>query len=86
MSPVQHAYRRHHSCGTALMELDMRIQDAGNRFKNSELVCTNQSAAFNLVMSEIILAKMEVLGMDMLSRKLVESYLSLRSTQCRVGK
>ena len=68
------------------MKLDMRIQDARNRHKNSVLVCTDQSAAFNLVMSEIILSKMVVLGMDMLLRKLVESYLLGCSTQYRVGK
>ena len=86
MSPVQHAYRRSRSCSTAWMELDMRIRDAQNRFKHSVLVCTDQSAAFNLVTWPIILAKLEILGMDELSRRLVKSYLTGRMTQCKVGK
>ena len=71
MSLVQHAYRRSRSCSTAWMELDMRIRDAQKRFKHSVLVCTDQSAAFNLVTWPIILAKLEILGMDELSQWLV---------------
>ena len=53
------------------MELDTRIQDARNRKKVCALLCTDQSAAFNLVKSDIILAKLETFGVGKSSRNMI---------------
>ena len=47
---------------------------------------TDQSAAFNLVKSSIIVAKLRKFGVEETALKMVESYLTGRSTQCIVGK
>ena len=47
---------------------------------------TDQSAAFNLVKSSIIIAKLRKFGVEETALKMVESYLTGRSTQCIVGK
>ena len=85
MSPVQNAYRKKRSCSTCWLEIDTRVADARNRGRHVCLLCTDQSAAFNLVKKDIMMAKLELLGVDKWSRDLLNSYLTGRTTQTRVG-
>ena len=86
MSPVQHAYRRGCSCLLAWADLDTLDQDTRNRGKQAALLMTDQSAAFNLVKSSIIIAKLRNFWVEEMALKVVESYLTGRSTQCIFGK
>ena len=83
-SPSQHAYRRCRSTESALIELDTIVQKARNEDKVVALVLTDMSAAFNLIKKDILLSQLEVYGFDERSREMVESYLSNRTTKCRV--
>ena len=49
------------------------------------LMCTDQSAAFNLVKADIIVSELRVFGVDEASLLLIRSYLTGRSTSCTVG-
>ena len=84
LSSTQHAYRKNKSCLSAWVELDTRIQDARNRKKVCALLCTDQSAAFNLVKSDIILAKLETFGVGKSSRNMIGNYLTGRKTKTKI--
>ena len=85
MSPVQHAYRKNRSCQSAWLEIDTLVARARNEGRSAALMCTDQSAAFNLVKADIIVAKLRVFGLDEASLHLIRSYLTGRSTTCTVG-
>ena len=67
------------------MEIDTRVADARNRGRHVCLLCTDQSAAFNLVKKDIMMAKLELLGVVRCSCYLLSSYLTGRTMQTRVG-
>ena len=83
-SPSQHAYRRCRSTESALIELDTIVQKARNEQKVVALLLTDMSAAFNLIKKDVLLSQLEVYGFDKKSREMVGSYLSQRTTKCRV--
>ena len=67
------------------MELDTVVAAARNEGRLAAVLCTDQSAAFNLVKSSIIVSKLRVFGVMESALKLIESYLTGRSTVCTVG-
>ena len=81
----QFAYRPNKSTVISLMELDTRVQLARNRGHVAMLVCSDQSAAFNLVQSQLLLIKLKEYGLDTCSLRLVESYLKERKTRVKVA-
>ena len=83
-SPSQHAYRCKRSTESALLELDTHIQKARNEGKVVALILTDMSAAFNLIKKDILLSQLKIYGFSAKSRRMVGSYLSKRSTKCRI--
>ena len=64
MPECQHAYRKARSCQSAWLELDTIVQKARNEGRLAGLLCTDQSAAFNLMKANIIVSKLCVFGVD----------------------
>ena len=48
-------------------------------------MCTDQSAAFNLVKAEIIMAKLKAYGLEKHARAIIKDYLTGRKTQTVIG-
>ena len=86
MNKAQHAYRHMRSTQTAWLELDTLVASARNSGMSAGLLCTDQSAAFNLVKADIIVAKLRVFGVQETALRLIRSYLTGRSTVCTVGQ
>lgn len=82
---TQHAYRTGRSTITALTDVDTFIQKHRNDGKAVALVLTDQSAAFNVLDADILVARLEVLGVGPTARKIIRDYLSGRQTKCRVN-
>ena len=85
LSETQHAYRNNKSCMSAWVEIDTHVQRARDRGKVCALMCTDQSAAFNLVKADIILAKLKVYGVDKQTLSMIKDYLTGRKTQTVIG-
>ena len=56
-----------------------------NQGRISVILMTDMSAAFNVIKSEVLLTKMRHYGFDKWTCKLVEDYLSGRSTKTKIG-
>ena len=83
-SESQHAYRRARSTQSALLDMDTFINEARNRNRMVAVVCTDMSAAFNIIKKEVLDIKLEAYGFDEASRALVDNYLTDRKTVCQV--
>ena len=84
-SVSQHAYRSGRSCSTAHQDADTIINSMRNQGRISVILMTDMSAAFNVIKSEVLLIKMKHYGFDKWTCKLVEDYLSGRSTKTKIG-
>ena len=81
LHPNHHGSRKGHSTATALIQMyDVwtKAVDEGNMVG---VMMIDLSAAFNMVDHGILLAKLEILGLDLQALQLVDSYLAGR-TQC----
>ena len=85
LSETQHAYRNNKSCLSAWIEIDTHVQRARDKGKVCALMCTDQSAAFNLVKAEIIMAKLKAYGLEKHARAIIKDYLTGRKTQTVIG-
>ena len=85
LSPTQHAYRPHRSCATAWCEMDTWIQKSRDQGLHTSLVSTDNSAAFNVITSQLLVRKMELLGFTVQARAFVKSYMTGRQVTCHVG-
>ena len=61
------------------------VAAARNNREVTALLCIDQSAAFNLVKSSIIISKLRIFGVMESALLMIESYLTGRSTVCTVG-
>ena len=84
-SKSQHAYRRNRSTVSAWVEIDTNIRQAAEKGWTSVLVTTDLSAAFNTLSKEIMVPMMKATGVSDMAGKLIESYLSDRKTQVKLG-
>ena len=79
--PNSHAYRQHHNTETALISMYDNWVRAVDRGELCGVVCIDQSAAFDVVSHDILLAKLELYGFGQAELDWISSYLSGRS-QC----
>ena len=56
-----------------------------NQGRISVILMTDMSASFNVIKADVLLLKMKYYGFDRWTRKLVEDYLSGRSTRTKIG-
>ena len=86
LDPItQHAYRFGRSCVTAWVDLDTFISKNLNDGKVVGLVLTDQSAAFNVLQSDILVGRLKLLGVGESACNLVQDYLTGRKTKCSVN-
>ena len=85
LSFTQHAYRKSKSCGSAWQDIDTFVSKALSEGKVCGLILTDQSAAFNVLMKEILLEKLPLYGLSSDACKLIGNYLDGRSTMCQVA-
>ena len=81
LHPNHHGSRRGHSTATALIQMYdtwVKTVDEGNM---AGVMMVDLSAAFDMVDHDILVAKLEFLGLDLHSQRWVKSYLQGRS-QC----
>ena len=81
----QHAYRKAKSCGSAWQDIDTFVSKALSEGKVCGLILTDQSAAFNVLMKEILDKKLPLYGLSSDACKLINNYLDVRSTMCQVA-
>ena len=84
LSRNQHAYRSSKSTQTAWADLDTLIQKAVDSGKYVGILLVDMSAAFNLVSKEIIVPKLQKLGVGRFAAKLIHSYLTSRKSRVKV--
>ena len=83
-SRTQHAYRKVRSVSTALIELDTVVKSELNKGRCIAVLTTDISAGFNLVSKEILIPKMKKYGFGPKSCKLLNNYLTGRSTRVKI--
>ena len=84
LGPTQHAYRSSKSTNTAWADLDTLIQRGSDSGKYIGILLVDMSAAFNLVAKEVIIPKLQKLGVGRLAAKLIHSYLTSRKSRVKV--
>ena len=84
-SPSQHAYRANRGTVSCWLDIDTIVRTSLEKGRMSLILTTDLSAAFNTLQKHIMIPMMRLLGVDALSAKLLESYLSGRKTQVKVG-
>ena len=84
-NPNHHAYKKNHSTVTALLQLSDSIFEACNRNEITTLVTLDQSAAFDVLNHDTLLAKLALYNFGPNAIKWFTSYLSHRSSYVRIG-
>ena len=79
LSQTQHTYRSGRSCSSAWHDIDSFISTGLAEGK----ILTDQSAAFNVLMAEILEEKLPLYGLSADSMRMIMSYLWGRSTLCQ---
>ena len=78
-----HAYRKHHSTGTAMLQLTDQIYEAAEKNEVSTIMGIDQSAAFDSICHKILLEKMKMYNFDQktlnMDRKLPEFPITVRN-------
>ena len=86
MDPVQSAYRKHHSCETALIKVKNDIDMAIDAGKGALLLLLDNSAAFETINHGILFNRLEkLLGISGVALKWCKSYLSERVQSVLIG-
>lgn len=86
LSQFQSAYRKYHSCETALTKIVNDLLNAVEGKKVTALVLLDLSAAFDTVDHEILLGRLNTyFGISGNALKFFQSYLSDRSQQVAIG-
>jgi hypothetical protein len=80
----QHGFRNNHSCETALHELLSDLNSSRDKKLISLLLFIDYRKAFDLVDSNILLHKLQLLGFDQDSIELIRNYFTNRSQSVRV--
>jgi len=83
-SSFQHGFRKNHSTTTAALTIQNSISKAMDRKKKVIVVSTDMSAAFDLLDKEVLLPRMEKLGIPANLVRIYENFLSERKAyvQC----
>ena len=85
LSQTQHAYRSQKSCSSAWLDIDSYISKGLAEEKVCGMVLTDQSAAFNVLMKEVLAEKLPLYGLSPDAVKMIVSFLSDRSTVCKIA-
>ena len=81
---TQNSYRTGYSTFSALADVNTIISEARSRGKQSMILATDMSSAFNLVHRDILDVVLEEYQVDRLSRKLIKNYMSGRRVKVRI--
>ena len=80
-----HAYRKSHSTGTAMIQLNDQITEAADRNTVSTIMAIDQSAAFDSICHKILIDKMRIYNFDDVTLAWIDDYLKYRSQYVTVG-
>ena len=86
INPANHAYRKHLSTTTTLAKICDEIYKGAEEKKISQIMTIDQSAAFDVVVHEILLGKLSRYNLDQSAINWVSSYLQHRTQYVQIGR
>lgn len=86
LNPRQHAYRKFHSTTTSLFELTERIKKCIDNGNLVALAALDLSKAFDSLAHDLILKKLDDMGLNENATSWIQSYLSNRKQLVKFGK
>ena len=81
---TQNSYRSGYSTFSALADIDTILNEARSKGKQSMILATDMSSAFNLVHRDILDSILEEYKIDNFSRKLIYNYMSDRRVKVKI--